>query len=117
MLPIIYSFVAAVVLHPVPGLAQAGITVTGGVAVCTGETHQTVNQITQEIVTLEAQITQAQLALEDIEAMEQCAARQMVWVSGHATADAQGCISVEEFHGPEGDPGSPGEPGEDAVCP
>lgn len=90
---------------------------TGSGGACGGEAHQAVNQVVQEVITLRSQITQAQLALADIDAMEQCAARQMVWVAGYVTADAGGCISVEEFRGPPGDRGPQGEAGGDATCP
>ena len=90
---------------------------TGSGGVCAGEAHQAVNLVVQEVVTLRSQITQARMSLADIEAMERCAARQMVWVAGHSTADAGGCISVEEFRGPPGDRGPQGEAGEDVTCP
>lgn len=111
---VLYTVIIAATWEPSTSNAQV---ITGGAGLCAGEADKTINLVAQEVVTLRSQITQAQLALVDIEAMEQCAARQMVWVSGYATADAGGCISVEEFRGPPGDPGPQGEAGEDATCP
>ncbi|MFN7176902.1 MAG: hypothetical protein ACK4MX_08420 [Thermaurantiacus sp.] len=113
------SLIAHVVLLTTSWLAHDAFAqvATGSSGACGGEAHQAVNQIVQEVINLRSQITQAQLALADIDAMEQCAARQMVWVAGYVTADAGGCISVEEFRGPPGDRGPQGEAGGDATCP
>lgn len=102
---------------PVAGHAQSPVARTASGGVCGSAGSNLVMLVEQDIRTLNSHLDRINRYAQDVAQMETCAARQRVWVRGHPTADADGCISVEDFRGPQGPTGPQGPRGADAICP
>lgn len=97
--------------------AQPTVSRTAGGGTCASAGNNLSMLVEQDLLTLNTHLDRVTRYVQDVAQLEICAARQMVWVRGHPSADASGCIDVEQFRGEPGPPGPQGVAGVDAVCP